>query len=138
VAMSWDVSIFGGKEPPPVHNWPPGWQPEVIGSGEEVRQRISAYLPEVHWQDPTRGAYLGDGFSFEIDIGDSDPVRDICVHVRGGGDPVADLRRFVVPNGWYMADWSTGDLIDPNEPPPASWARWQAFSDKIRNEPSGS
>jgi len=133
--VSWDVSVFGGKEPPPVGAFPPGWEPEVMGSGDEVRGRISAYLPDVDWSDPTWGLYGGAGFTFEFNVGPEEPIRHLTVHVRGGGDAVADLLRFAIPNGWYLLDWSSGELIDP-ENPSTCWMQWQECSAKIRREHS--
>jgi hypothetical protein len=132
--MSWTVSVLGGKEPPPVHDLPDGWRPEALGSGAEVRGRISAHLPGVDWTDPTWGRYAGDGFTFEFNMGREEPVESFAVHVRGGGDAIADLRRFAVPNGWHLLDWSTGDYIDPQSPSDAGWVGWQAYRDKIRRE----
>ncbi len=132
--MSWTVSVLGGKEPPPLDHLPDDWRPEPLGSGEEVRRRISAHLPGVDWSDPAWGLYGGDGFTFEFNVGREEPVESFAVHVRGGGDAVADLLRFAVPNGWHLIDWSTGEYIDPRSPSEAGWVGWQAYRDKIRRE----
>ncbi len=57
-----------------------------MGSGDEVRRRISATLPGVDWSNPTWGFYAGDGFTFEFNLGDEEPVTSFAVHVRGSGD----------------------------------------------------
>lgn len=130
--MSWTVSVFGGAERPPIHNAPSDWDPTVMGTGDEVRQRISAHLPGVDWTTPTWGLYGGDGFTFEFSVGPEEPVTDFAVHVRGSGDAIADLLRFALPNGWHLIDWSTGEFIDPESPSYAGWEGWQAYRDKIR------
>ena len=86
--------------------WPlpddPAYEPPPLGTGDEVRSRISAHLPGVDWSDPTWGQYGGDGFTFEFSVGPEEPVVTFAVHVRGSGDALADLLRFAVPNGWAL------------------------------------
>ncbi len=130
--MSWTVSVLGGTERPPFPDTPPGWEPPVLGSSDEVRRRISAHLPGVDWSDPAWGLYAGDGFTFEFSLRPEEPVTNVAVHVRGSGDAVTDLLRFAVPNGWHLLDWSTGELIDPQTPSDEGWRRWQAYRDQIR------
>ena len=130
--MSWTVSVFGGACRPPLHDAPPDWEPPVMGSGDEIRQRISATLSGVDWSNPAWGLYAGDGFTFEFSVGPEEPVTNFAVHIRGSGDAIADLVRFAVPNGWRLVDWSTGESIDPESPSYAGWEGWQAYRDKIR------
>src|SRR5262245_55887288 len=101
--MSWTVSVFGGAERPPVHG-SAEFVLEGLGSWEEVRERISAHLPGVAWTTPTWGLYGGAGFTFEFSVGPEEPITTFAVHVRGGGDAIADLLRFSVPNGWHLVD----------------------------------
>jgi hypothetical protein len=103
-----------------------------MGSGDEIRQRISATLSGVDWSNPAWGLYAGDGFTFEFSVGPEEPVTNFAVHIRGSGDAIADLVRFAVPNGWRLVDWSTGESIDPESPSYAGWEGWQAYRDKIR------
>lgn len=104
--MSWGVSVFGGKERPSIHS-SEDFDLAVIGGGEEVRRLISAHLPNVDWTTPTWGLYAGKGFTFEFSVGPEEPIDHFAVYVRGGGDAIADLLRFAVPNGWHLMDWST-------------------------------
>lgn len=129
--MSWTVSVFGGAEPPPIHGTA-DFDLEAMGSGEEVRRRVSAWLPGVDWTTPTWGLYGGAGFTFEFSVGPEERITSFAVHVRGGGNAIADLLRFAVPNGWHLVDWSTGDFIDPRSPSSAGWEGWQAYRNKVR------
>ncbi len=126
--MSWTVTVLG--------EWPVSDDPArslpCLGTGDEVRGHISAYLVGVDWSTPTWGLYAGDGFTFEFSVGPEEPVDNFAVHVRGGGDAIADLLQFAVPNGWHLIDWSTGEQIDPASPSYAGWNGWQAYRDKIR------
>ncbi|MFL5733038.1 MAG: hypothetical protein ACJ78Q_07525, partial [Chloroflexia bacterium] len=68
--MSWDVMVFDFNGPPPdLNEAPPDYQPPVMGSAAQVRERISAHLPGVDWSDPTWGDYLGEGFTIEFNMG---------------------------------------------------------------------
>jgi hypothetical protein len=129
--MSWTVSVFGGAERPPIHG-SADFELAVMGSGDDVRRRISASLPGVDWSDPAWGLYAGDGFTFEFSVGPEEPITHFAVHVRGGGDAVADLLRFAAPNGWHLVDWSTGEFIGPDAPSQAGWEAWQEYRGKIR------
>ena len=52
--MSWDLIAMAFKAPPPpMDRMPPGWEPEVMGTADEVRAKLSAHLPETDWSDPT-------------------------------------------------------------------------------------
>jgi len=117
--------------------WPlpddPAYDLPPLGTGDEVRSRISAHLPHVDWSHPAWGLYAGNGFTFEFSVGPEEPVVSFAIHVRGGGDPIADLLRFAVLNGWHLLDWSTGEPIDPASPSYAGWHGWQAYRDKIRS-----
>jgi hypothetical protein len=137
--MSWDVMIFNlsGKTPPPM--------PELqesdckpLGPAAEVRQRISSVISKVDWSDPSWGIYEGGGFSIEFNAGNQDPVQNIMLHVRGGGDAIATIMAFTKPCGWSALDCSTGEFLDPAAPSQGGWKGFQAYRDQIlkqRNEP---
>jgi hypothetical protein len=56
--MSWTVAVVGGEWPMPDD---PAYQMPALGTGAEVRERISAHLPGVDWSVPAWGQYAGDG-----------------------------------------------------------------------------
>ena len=129
--MSWDVSILAGPDPPNLEKGS-GWEPPPMGTPEEVRRLISAGLnDEVAWWDDGWGQYGGDGFTFELDTGEDNPVTSVTVHVRGGGNPLPALFQIASPHGWYLLDWSTGDLLNA-ETPCSSWEAWQDYAARIR------
>ena len=130
--MSWDVMIFkmGGKTPPPLDKLKES-DLLPLGPAEEVRQRISALLAGVDWSDPTWGLYDGDGFSIEFNFGKDDPIANMMLHVRGGGDAISAIVRFAKPLGWSALDCSTSEFLDLDNPSQAGWEGFQAFRDKI-------
>lgn len=129
--MSWDVMVFDfGGNRKPLEEMTEDDRPRTIGSVADVRAKIDAHLPGVDWSDPTRGIYIGEGFSFGFNVGDKPETEGFMVLVRGGGDAVASLLKFAVPNGWSLLDLSTSEWIDPNDPSHAGWEGFQAFRDR--------
>src|SRR5215204_1100579 len=121
--MSWDVMVFDfGPSPKPMSEMIEGVDhPLPLGTADEVRAKISEHLPSVDWFDPDWGVCVGDGFSLEFSMRDEPQKLGFMIHVRGGGDPIADLLRFSVPNRWSLLDCSTGEWIDPTKPSHAGW-----------------
>ena len=117
--------------PPPVEQMPGDWRGEVLGSQTEVREKISAVLPEVDWSNPTWGILEGDGFSFEFNVGSEDPFDGFMIHVRGGGPAIIPLLRLAEATGWYLLDCSQGEWLHHCKDPEAGWVGFQAYRDKV-------
>jgi hypothetical protein len=140
--MSWDVMIFNmrGKTPPPLDQLQESdYAP--LGPAAKVRQQVSSLLPGVDWSDPTWGTYGDDGFSIEFSVGKDDPIKNMTLHVRGGGVAIAAITRFAKPLGWSALDCSTSEFLDLDNPSQAGWQGFQAYREKIikqyRNEGAG-
>ncbi|MGB3295145.1 MAG: hypothetical protein WBB01_19350 [Phormidesmis sp.] len=82
------------------------------------------------WSDPTWGLYSGNGYSIEFSIGDDDPIQDMMLHVRGGGDVIAAIQQFARPLNWAVFDSSTSEFLDLDNPSQAGWEGSQAYRDK--------
>jgi len=131
--MSWDVMVFNyhGSPPKDFDDLPDDHKPDPLGPADEVRASVSKYLPGVDWSDPTWGDFVGEGFSIEFNVGNDDPITDMMLHVRGGGDAISAILQFAKPNKWSLLDSSTGDFIDPDNPSQEGWEGFQAFRDKM-------
>jgi hypothetical protein len=130
--MSWDVMVFNYHGNPPKDISPSdegGSDP--LGPAAAVREAIARTLPGVDWSDPIWGIYMGDGFTLEFNTGKDDPITAIMVHVHGGGDAIAALLRFAIPNRWSLLDCSTSEFIDPSNPSQEGWEGFQAYRDRI-------
>lgn len=135
--MSWDVMVFHVREKPQSLA---DWTEDMLlplGTAAEVRAAISAALPDVDWSDRTWGLYGGNGFSIEFNVGNDDPIQNVMLHVRGGGDAIRDIMRFVVPNGWVAFDCSTSEFLDPINPSDAGWVGFQKYRDKVFKRSGG-
>lgn len=130
--MSWDVSVFAAKvPPPPVSEMRDDWRGELLGTAAEVRAKISECLSEVDWTDPTWGIYEGNGFSLEFNTGRKDPSNGFMVHVRGGGNAVAAILRLADCEGWYLLDCSQGEWIHHCSDAEAGWEEFQTYRDEV-------
>jgi len=72
-------------------------------------------------EHPAWGLYIKDELAIECNVGEDDPVMHIMLHVRGGGDAIATIARFVVPLGWSALDCSTSEFIDFDDPSSTAW-----------------
>ena len=129
--MSWDVMVFNLPTRPRSVSEMKEDDLLPLGDGESARAAISKVLTGVDWSDSTWGVYVGGGFSIEFNVGKTDPVRDIMLHVRGGGDAIGDIMKFIVPNNWTALDCSTGDFLDPIAPSDAGWVGFQNYRDRL-------
>jgi hypothetical protein len=130
--MSWDVMIFRfvGKPPASTEGMDDA-QRLPLGPAADVRASISSKLPQTSWNDPVWGILDGDGFLIEFNVGDDDPIDNIMLHVRGGGDAITAIMSFVVPLGWSASDCSSGEFLDPSAPSEEGWKGFQAYRDKV-------
>lgn len=129
--MSWDLLVYNFKgSPPPAEEWEGDEEGVPLGSPASVRKKIDAELAGVDWSDPTHGIYEGDGFTIEFALRDAKKLDSFMIHARGGGDVVAALLKFAMPNGWSLFDLSTDEWIDPADPSNTGWEEFQAFRDR--------
>jgi hypothetical protein len=105
----------------------------MLGTGDQVRGKISACLPGVNWSDPIWGIYDGDGFSYEfnLNIGRNEPCDGFMVHVRGSGDAVSLLLRLSERCGWYLLDTSQGEWLHHCSDTEEGWHRFQVYRDRM-------
>ena len=135
--MSWDVMIFHLRERPRSVEELDEAIMLPLGPAAAVRAAISSALPTVDWSDPSWGDYDGDGFSIEFNVGARDSIQNMMLHVRGGGDAISDIMKFVVPNGWTALDCSTAEFLDPAAPSDAGWIGFQKYRDQIVKRSGG-
>ena len=130
--MSWDVLFLNAAQPPPrVSEMPENWEGDSLGTPEEVRERISAVLPETDWADPAWGVLDSDTFSYEFSVGSESPCTGFMVHVRGGGDAVAPLLDLGRKWDWYLLDMSHGEWVHHLDDPDSGWVMFQEYRDKV-------
>ena len=130
--MSWDISIFAAAAPPPsVEEMPSDWQGASLGALGEVRSILESSLPGVTWESPSWGQFHGDGFSYDLNLGEEDPCTGFMVHVRGSGNVVSPLLELCRPRNWYLLDVSEGEWLHHREDPEAGWVGFRAYRDSV-------
>lgn len=116
--MSWDVlllrlpaHITSVGEVPDDYTTPP------LGRLQDVLAAVGQAVPEADLSDPAWGELLGPGWSMELNIGSTDPVDSIMLHIRGSGDDVlTPVFRLAAALDCKVLDCSEGDLITPQGP----------------------
>lgn len=132
--MSWDVLLlnYGGAPPDPEG------PSEPLGSGAEVRDRLSALLPEVNWAHPAWGLYrAGAGCSIEFNLGRTEPVESIMLHVRGDGAAAGAVAALAAQLGWAALDMSSTEFLAPAAASGAGWEAFLAYRDRVVRENPG-
>jgi len=102
-----------------------------LGSAADVRAGISSVLPQTSWSNPEFGSFDGDEFSIEFNLGTDDPIDNMMLHVRGGGDAVSAVMSIVAPLGWSALDCSTGEFLNTAAPSNDGWEGFQNLRDNI-------
>jgi len=129
--VSWDVLVMGlPGDVRSVDDLPADFRPADLGPRADVLARIRGALPAADFTDPSWGVLDGPGYSIEFNVGDSDPVDSIMLHVRGSAevvDVVADLLRGL---DWRAVDCQTGELFDVPAAR-ASFGEWAAYRDRV-------
>jgi hypothetical protein len=103
-----------------------------LGAAADIRQRLSAWLPDLDLADPTWGDLNGPTWSIELGLGSDDPVQSISLHVRGTGDDVlAVIAGIVARVGGRALDSVTGEFLTEEQTGVTSWQAFQQFRDGL-------
>lgn len=116
MSVTWDIvlmksdratmaELFDHSVPPP------------LGDGEEVRSKLTAAAPTIHFHEPTWAQLQGDGWSIDLTVGSEEPVESVLLHVHGGAETLETVRRMAEALGARALDCSTGTFIDFSAPP---------------------
>ena len=135
--MSWDVMVFHLRDKPQSLDDLREEAMLPLGPAAQVREAISSVLSGVDWSDCTWGLYGGNGFSIEFNVGKEDPIQNMMLHVRGGGDAVSDIMKLVLANAWIALDCSTSEFLDPAAPSNEGWVGFQKYRDQIFKRSGG-
>ncbi|MFG3283246.1 hypothetical protein [Streptomyces sp. NPDC048111] len=129
--MSWDVLLLrlpAGVTA--VQDIPDGFSPPPMGWTADVVATLRATVPDVDLTDPAWGELPGPTWNMELNIGSSDPVDSIMLHIRGYGDDVLDfIARIAHALGCDALDISTGGLVTAREV--TGWHGFQAYRDRV-------
>ncbi|WP_070138637.1 hypothetical protein [Crocinitomix algicola] len=125
--MSWDVVLL--KEKFDSNN--KDYQPPTLGKKTELISKLTKIIPNLDFTDTNWGVMEGDGFSIEFNIGNTEDVDSIMLHIRGGGEPTKVIQRIMQEFKWESLDCSTGNFMELNNISTESWMKFQSWRDKI-------
>ena len=117
--MSIDYYIFNFNGPLPSSEIldAPGYTPPPLGDIKTVQEKMARYSPEIEWSrdDPFVGYVIDQGYLIEFNISPDDKgmVQCIGVHPNGIAEAEAVMRKFCIPNEWYVFDPQSGEWIHP-------------------------
>jgi hypothetical protein len=116
VTVTWDILLMKSDSASVAelfeHSVPP-----PLGGGDDVRSKVSAVVPGIQFQEPTWAQIQGDGWSIDLTVGSEEPVESLLLHVHGGAEALATVRRLAEALDARALDCSTGAFIDFSAPP---------------------
>ena len=131
VTMSWDISIldlpFDARS---VAEIPDDFQPQPLGRRDELIAAIREIAPGSDFTDPSWGELVGLDFVIEFNMGRSETVDSIMLHVHGGDPAVELIVALLDRRGRRAIDCSTGDFFNPASSG-ESFRAWQHFRDRV-------
>lgn len=102
-----------------------------LGPRPEILSILTQICPGIDFSDPGWGIFEGNDFSIEFNLGDTDPVESVMLHVRGSDNVISIIRNICEYTGWRALDTSIGDFIDFDRNPTTGLQQWRTFRDRV-------
>jgi hypothetical protein len=129
--MSWDISIMDlPRDAPTVAEIPDDFQPGHLGDRAELIRKIQSVAPAADFSDPSWGEVVTPEFVIEFNMGQSEVVDSIMLHVRGGDTAVGLVADLLARLDLRAIDCSEGDFFDESAAVD-SLAAWRAYRDRV-------
>jgi hypothetical protein len=126
--MSWDVLIFVAPSGVKVDEITDDYAPPPLGGLATVHWRLRDGVSSIDLSDPAWGVLHGYGWTIELNIGRSEPVNSIMLHVRGAGDDaVTAVRQIAAAVGGRAMDVTEGEFLTGDEHDLYGWHAFQDF-----------
>jgi hypothetical protein len=126
---------------------------ELLGSRDEVVQRMSKALPSIKWETeppmPEEAARYSDeeikryfltshlsgyfadsGLVIEFYGFEPEPIKSVHAALRGNCNPIPLLAALCVPNGWVVIDLVEKKEIDLSSAGASGWEAFRQFRDE--------
>lgn len=129
--MSWDVLVLRLPEGcASLGELPEDFAGLPLGPRADVVAALAEAVPDADLSDPAWGELEGAGWSVELNIGDREPVDDVMLHIRGGGDDVLPVvLRIAAALGARACDTAGGAVMGPGDT--AGWHAFQEYRDHL-------
>ena len=129
--MSWDILIMDlPHDAASLADVPDGFQPDPLGSRDEVITAILDVAPSADFGDPEWGYLDSEAFSIEFSMHGDEVVETIMLHVRGGGSVVDFIATLLTRLGCRAVDCAESEFFSP-ETSGESLRAWQAYRDSV-------
>ena len=93
---------------------PDSYRPRLIGTRSEIIERLTARFAKLDFSDPAWGVLEGEGFSMELNIGESEEVDGMMLHVYGAGEVMSVVQGILDCLGVRAIDISSGEFLSPS------------------------
>ncbi len=104
-----------------------------LGDVDKVKEKIARYLPEIEWfEDRPFVGYTVDNhylIEFYLSPDETGLVHGIGVFPYGIAEAEAVMRKFCLPNEWYVFDPQIGEWLYPSEL--TKWETNQTLKTKV-------
>jgi len=130
--MSWDISICKfSRAYASVEEIPDNERCHSLGSRTEVHAAVSSVFPGADWSDPNWGKYEAPFGSIEFNVGGSEPVEGMMLHVRASEAVVAPIVQLCAQQGWQALDVSNGSFLEQSPVPEAGLGDWLNYRNRV-------
>ena len=130
--MSWDIFVQDlPRDARTVADVPDDFVPKDIGERSEIIASISEVIPKSDFSDPAWGRIDGQGWSVEVNLGDSETCSGFSLHVRGSDEAIGAVDAILQALGLRAIDSQTGELFVAGQDAQASFARWRQYRDSV-------
>lgn len=128
--MSWDIYLAKFPDIQTVADIPEDFEPLPLGSLVGVRQKLTAALVGLKFDQTGWGVFEHEGGSIEVPLGDSDPVIGLTLFVRGTEATIPHFERVMAALGCRGIDCQSGEFYQ-RENASQSFAGWAAYRDQV-------
>lgn len=130
--MAWDVSLFKfGQQYRDASEIAADAQLQTLGSLSEVQATVTSVFPNTDWTDPRWGIFSNEIGSIEFDVGETDPIKSIGLHVRADDLIVDGILSLCERFGCQALDASDGSFLQLSDHPQRNLQKWRAYRDQI-------
>jgi hypothetical protein len=130
--MSWDIFVLDfPRDTTTVEDVPEGFSPASLGKRSTIISRIEEVVPTANFSNLSWGLIDGDGWSIEVNIGDSEDCKGFVFHVRGGDEAVGVVAAVLQHLDLRAFDAQTGDFFVAGQEAVESFRKWRAYRDRV-------
>lgn len=129
--MSWDIAIMDlPGDARSVADIADDFEPRSLGERAGLIAKIQSVLPTADFSDPAWGEIVTPDFVVEFNMGQSEVVDSIMLHVRGGDAAVGLVAEVLARLEMRAIDCSEGEFFDQSVSVDSLGA-WRAYRDRV-------